>query len=362
MDNDEHKALMILKHAVDSAVEGFVTIDARHRVVFFNQAAEQIFGYREDEVLGRDLDVIMSPDCSRDHRGAVARYIETGEPRRIGHETEMVAVRRSGESFPALISFSVTELDGSLYFTGIVRDLTETKALQDQIIRSGKLAVLGQSVAEITHEIKNPLMLIGGFAQQLSRTVTDEKTLRKLEVITREIERLERLLAELRDFYLPSPIASEKVNLEDLQKETISLLKRDCGEKKVNVRLRVEEGAKFVAGDRNKLKQVLLNLYKNSVDAMERGGALSITVRLAGENVEIDVADEGRGIPDADREAIFAPFYSTKSHGTGLGLAISKRIIEQHKGGSLKVESEEGKGTTFTITLPAYRDDSPGRG
>ncbi|RLB29875.1 MAG: hypothetical protein DRG87_06260 [Deltaproteobacteria bacterium] len=358
----EQKDLLILEHAVESTVEGFVTIDEHHRVVFFNKAAEDIFGYTRDEAVGKDLNDIMSPSCSKNHREAVARYVETRVPRRIGHETEMIATRKNGETFPALISFSVTEVNDKLFFTGIVRDLTETKRLQEQIMRSERLAALGQSVAEITHEIKNPLMLIGGFAQQLRRTISDEKGLQKLGIIIQEVERFERLLAELREFYLPSSIASERVDIEDLQEETLSMVKKECSEKNVKIDLQVEKGAKLVEGDRNKLKQVLLNLFKNAVDAMDQGGALSITARPSGENVEITIVDEGCGIPEADTEKIFAPFYTTKSHGTGLGLSISRRIIEEHKGGSLSVESEEGKGTIFTITLPAYHDVSGSSG
>ena len=353
MDRDEHKDLMILKQAVENAVEGFVTIDQDHQVVFFNRAAERIFGYAKDEVLGKDLGVIMSPACSADHRAAVNRYIRTGIPSRIGHETEMTAVHKSGEVFPALISFSVIELDGRRYFTGIVRDLTETRILQEQLIHSERLAALGQSVAEITHEIKNPLALIGGFARQLQRTVNDEKGRQKLNIITDEIARLEKLLAELRDFHLISSLTLEKVDLENLLEEVLSLLKKDCGDRRVEIRLQVDEGAKYVTADPEKLKQVLLNLFKNSMDAMASGGVLTIAARGAGENVEIGVSDNGCGIPEADRDSIFSPFFTTKDHGTGLGLAISKRIVEQHPGGALTLESGEGKGTTFTVTLPS---------
>jgi len=354
MENKVRDDLLILKHAVENTVEGFVTIDEQHKVIFFNKAAEDIFGYSRDEVVGKDLNAILSPDCSKNHRQAVSRYVKTRVPGRIGHETEMVATRKSGEIFPVLISFSVTEVNGRLFFTGIVRDLTETKRLQDQIMRSERLSALGQSVAEITHEIKNPLMVIGGFAQQLSRSISDEKGIKKLQIITQEVERLERLLAELRDSYLPSTTVSEKVDVEDLQEETLSMVGKECTENNVKIELRVDKGAKFVAGDRNKLKQVLLNLFKNSIDAMAQGGTLSVRARSSGDNVVITIVDEGCGIPMKDKERIFSPFYTTKSYGTGLGLSISKRIIEQHKGGSLNVESEEGKGTTFTITLPAY--------
>jgi len=359
----EEKDLLILKHAVENTVEGFVTIDEHHKVIFFNKAAEDIFGYNRDEVVGKDLNAILSPDCSKNHRQAVSRYVKTRIPGRIGHETEMVAIRKSGETFPVLISFSVTEVDGRLFFTGIVRDLTETKKLQEQIMRSERLSALGQSVAEITHEIKNPLIVIGGFAQQLSRSIRGEKGIKKLQIITQEVERLERLLAELRDSYQPSSAVSEKIDVKHLQEETLSMVGKECTENNVKIKLQVDKGARFVAGDRNKLKQVLLNLFKNSIDAMAQGGTLSVSARPSGDNVEITIVDEGCGIPMKDKERIFSPFYTTKSYGTGLGLSISKRIIEQHKGGSLNVESEEGKGTTFTITLPASHDapESQGR-
>jgi two-component system sensor kinase FixL len=349
--------LQVLKYAVENTVEGFVTIDEHHRVIFFNKAAEQIFGYGRDEVLGKDLNAIMSQSCSKNHREAVNRYIRTTTPSRIGHETEMVATRKNGEQFTALISFSVTQVNGRFFFTGIVRDLTETKALQEKIMRSERLAALGQLVAEITHEIKNPLMLIGGFARQLSRSIHSEKNLQKLKVITDEVERLERLLAELRDFHLPTIIESEKVDLKELLTETLSMVSKECRTNNVVTKLHIDKGARFALGDRSKLKQVLLNLFKNAIEAMEQGGTLLVATRPSGDNVEMTVIDEGCGIPDADKEKIFSPFFTTKGYGTGLGLCISKRIIGEHKGGSLSVESQQGRGTTFTIILPGYRGD-----
>jgi two-component system sensor kinase FixL len=352
--DEENRVQLILKHAVENTNEAFVTIDEDHKVILFNKAAETIFGYDRQEVVGYDLNVIMSPRCSQNHHEAVARYIKTRIPTRIGHETEMVATRKNGETFPAFISFSVTEVNGRLYFTGIVRDLTETKTLQEKIMQSERLASLGQLVAEITHEIKNPLMLIGGFAKQLTRTIVDEKDIRKLNIITDEVNRLEKLLADLRDFHHPATCASEKVDLEKLLSETLSMLRKVCKKKNVQTVLRIDRNARLVVGDRNKLKQVLLNLFQNSIEAMEHGGTLSITTRPSDGSVEMVLTDEGCGIPEGDKEKIFSPFYTTKSYGTGLGLSISKRIIEEHGGSSLSVKSKEGRGTAFKITLPAY--------
>jgi two-component system sensor kinase FixL len=342
--DDENQVLAILKHALENTNEAFVTIDEDHRVLFFNKAAERIFGYSQQEVIGHDLDVIMSPSCSRNHSAAVSRYVKTRIPGRIGHESEIQATRRNGNTFPASISFSVTEVKGKLFFTGIVRDITETRALREQIMRSERLAALGQLVAEITHEIKNPLMMIGGFARQLIPAIDDEKSLQKLNIITDEVKRLEILLADLREFYLPKTITTEPVNIKKLLREVRSLVKEDCKKKNIRTELDIDN------------KAVFLNLVKNSIEAMDNGGNLSIRTRLSGDQVEITVADDGSGISEQDREKIFSPFFTTKRYGTGLGLCISKRIIEEHGGSSLSVESEEGKGTTFKMSLPvAYQ-------
>lgn len=349
------KALVIQNSAVDNTNEGFVTIDSNHKVIFFNKAAEKIFGYKRDEVLGRDLDVIMTPSCSRDHRRAVERYVETREPRRIGHDTEMTAFRKDGENFPAVISFSVSEVDGNLYFTGIVRDLTETKALQEKIARSERLAALGQVVAEITHEIKNPLMMIGGFARQLARENKDKGEVKKLNIIKDEVARLESLIKELKDLYLPRTLDLEKKDVNDLLRDACSLIKNDCKRKNIHIEFMTEKDPLIIKGDGNKIKQVLLNLTKNSIEAMQNGGNLLISSKRKGDVAEIVIEDNGCGIPREIKEKIFTPFFTTKSHGTGLGLSISRSIIEDHEGSSFLLNSKKGKGAVFKITFPLLR-------
>jgi len=351
----EYRELMILKHAIENTNEAFVTIDEDHTVLFFNNTAERMFGYSRDEVIGRDLNIIMSPHCSRNHREAIAHYVKTRVPTRIGHETEMLAGRKNGDTFPASISFSVTEVEGRFYFTGIVRDLTETKELQEQIVQSERLAALGRMVAEITHEIKNPLMMIGGFAEQLARVTEDEKKLEKLHIITEEVKRLERLLSDLREFYITKAMASDPVNIAKLLKEVFSLAKGDFKRHNIQAKLELDNKAVIVAGDKGSLKQVFLNLVKNSIEAMEAGGKLLVQSKVSGDTLEIVITDNGCGMAEGEKEKIFAPFFTTKKHGTGLGLCISKRIIEGHEGSSLSLRSEEGIGTSFKISLPLYR-------
>jgi two-component system sensor kinase FixL len=350
--SEENRELSILKSAVENTNEAFVTINENHKVLFFNKAAEKIFGYSRSEVIGHDLDVIMTPGCSRDHRQAVERYAKTRIPRRIGHETEFVATRKGGETFPASISFSVSEVNGNLYFTGIVRDLTETKTLQEQITRSERLAALGQVVAEITHEIKNPLMMIGGFARQLIRHAKDEKSIKKLKIIAHEVTRLESLIKELREFYTTRVINMEEIDLNDLLSDVYSLVKDECQRKRIDARLNMEKKPVYVKGDKSRLEQVFLNLVKNAMEAMENGGHLSVQSKVIEDRVEITIADDGCGIPEDEHEKIFSPFFTTKQHGTGLGLSISRRIIEEHRGSSLSLKRRESGGTVSKVTLP----------
>lgn len=353
--HDEDMELAILKASIDNTNEAFVTIDADHKVLLFNKSAEKIFGYSRDEVIGRDLGVIMAPSCSHDHRRSVERYIKTRVPKRIGHTTEMMATRKNGEIFPADISFSVSIVNDRLFFTGIVRDLTETKAIQEQIKRSERLAALGQVVAEITHEIKNPLMMIGGFAQQLVRNNPNEKERDKLQIIVKEVSRLEKLIKELREFYLPKILTHETIMVKDLLKEVHDQIQHDCEGKKIHTKIKTGMEPLVIEGDRDKLKQVLLNLVQNSIEAMENGGTLSIQSQQDGDKVEITIEDDGYGISIDDQKKIFSPFFTTKSNGTGLGLSISKNIIDDHKGSSFTMQSEQGKGTIFKIRMPLHK-------
>jgi PAS domain S-box-containing protein len=342
----------ILRGAIENTNEGFVTIDQNHRVIIFNKAAEKIFGFSREEVLGKDLALILSPECTRDHRRAVARFLKERTPRLIGHQTEFMGTRKNGERFPLSISFSLSEIEDQIFFTGLIRDLTETKILEEQVAKSERLAAVGQLVAEITHEIKNPLIMIGGFAQQLARTIQDEKSRSKLKIISDEIQRLEELIMELREIYRPPDHTFEPIDLKAMLQDIYSLSKENFESRQVRLKLEMSPSPLLVKGDPVKLKQVLLNLINNAVEAMEEGGVLEIQGRHVEDKVRIIIADNGPGIPPEDQKKLFTPFFTTKRKGTGLGLIVSKKIIEDHPGGSLDLESEAGKGTTVRITLP----------
>ena len=349
--NGKEKEILILRSAVESTNEGFITIDQDHTVVFYNKGAEKIFGYRAEEVLGRDLDLILTPDCAPDHYEAVKRYLETKRPKKIGHIAELIATRRSGEKFPVNISFSTFELEGRIYFTAIITDLTEIKELQERAKRMERLALLGRVVAEIAHEIKNPLMMIGGFANQVLRNIKEEKNKKKLGIIIDEVERLENLLARLKEYYSPPPSVSDRINISKIIKDISSLIKGELEDREIILRVDIPEHELYIKGNEEKLRQVIINIMRNGIEAMENGGELHLSLQKKGDLVEIRITDTGRGIPENIQDKIFLPFFTTKSGGSGLGLGISKKIVEDHNG-SLSFKTKEGEGTTFIIRLP----------
>ncbi len=346
--------LAILKSAVENTNEAFVTINEEHRIVLFNQTAEKIFGYKRSEVIGEDLSTILGPTCPSEHQKAVNRYINSRNPVMIGHGTELTASRKNGETFPAFISFSVSEVEGKMFFTGLVRDMTEEKAVEEQFRRAEQLAALGQVVAEISHEIKNPLMMIGGFARQLLKAEKLEERQKKLSIIAQEVGRLEEMVHELNELYLPRQLNLERLDINEILRETFELTGERCEKKGLTVIKTFEARSLHVMGDRRKLKQVLLNLIKNCIEALEEKGTLSMETRLSGNEAEVIITDDGPGISEEDIEKVLIPFYTTKRRGTGLGLPISKRIIDDHPGGSFSISSDEGQGTRIKVSLPLH--------
>jgi two-component system sensor kinase FixL len=262
----------------------------------------------------------------------------------------MVVVRKNGETFPASISFSVADMEGQHYFTGLIRDLSSTRNLEHRLAQSERMAALGQTVAEINHEIKNPLMMIGGFARQLLKKETVEKNRAKLAIIVDEVTRLEHLLAGLKELYRPQQLQLSGISLNELLEEVVALARSYSIDKGIDIKLAPAIDVE-VEVDRDKIKQVLLNLVKNGVEATPPGGKVVVSTRVGEKVVEVDVTDTGEGIPEEIKKRIFLPFFTTKEQGTGLGLSISKRIIEEHPGCSFQLDSEEGKGTVATIGL-----------
>jgi PAS domain S-box-containing protein len=335
-----------------SATDAIVTIDEDQRIIGYNYGAEKMFGYPREEALGQDLKIIIPPPHKEVHQEYVRRYVATREARVIGRHVQLTAQRRDGTEFPMSISFSVAEIQGRLYFTGIIRDITEYKEIEARLVHSERLAAIGNTVSHIAHEIKNPLLIIGGFARQLLKTpALDPKDQKKLTIIAEEVSRLEAMVGEMRDFVRLPPPQKSFGQLDLLLEEILLLFETAFKEQNIRVRRVDREPLPRLHFDPQQLHRVLMNLFKNALEAMPQGGELTIATRVENNQVEVSISDTGEGMPPEVRANIFQPYFTTKEKGTGLGLAICKNIVEEH-GGCMLVDSQPGKGSTFTIQIP----------
>jgi two-component system, NtrC family, sensor histidine kinase HydH len=223
---------------------------------------------------------------------------------------------------------------------------------QEKLVLSERFAAIGEAAAHLSHEIKNPLMLIGGFASQILRSLPeDDQRSEKLRIIADEARRLEALLMEVRDFTRPPQPKIVPGDLNQSIREVAGLLEEEILSRRIRPDLQLATGLPACAFDPNQIKQVLLNLAKNAVEAMPEGGTLTFVTQAVDHHVRITVADTGTGISSDGLKKLFHPFHTTKQKGTGLGLAVSYKIVQDH-GGEFSVHSREGEGSRFIFTLP----------
>ncbi len=345
----------ILREILASVTDGVVTVAENHKVVYCNKSAEQMFGYCADEIIGRDVSIVI-PDPHRSlHRQYVQRYIDTRVPRVIGKARECHGRRKDGTIFPVEISYSVSGTTGQLYFTAVIRDITHRKEMEHEVRFMEKLADIGKAVTHVVHEIRKPLMLIGGFASQVERCQAihdSEKDRRKLQIVVEEVRRLDTLLSGIRLITRP-PSSSMKYSIpvNRVLNETLELLEPMLKSRKIEVTTDLTEDPIMVHGDPDQLKQVFLNLLENAISAMKGLGKVFIASRAGAATAQIIVEDNGPGIPPEHREKVFDPFFTTSPEGTGLGLAICRNIVRDH-GGDITLQSAVPRGARFVVELP----------
>jgi signal transduction histidine kinase len=235
---------------------------------------------------------------------------------------------------------------------GFFRDLRERRQLQEKLLQAERLAALGQMAAHISHEVKNPLMVIGGMARQVMKAAGAEplKNAEKLRIIVEEIRRLEEFLAEVGSFAKLSEPQKCPVDLNSLIRDMCLKLAPTLQENRITVSEHLDPGLPQVQFDPLLLRQVLLNIAKNAIEAMPAGGALTFTSGRDRDRVSVRIADSGEGIAPDIIDKIFQPFFSTKPKGSGLGLAISQTIVKAHQG-EIAVASQPHQGTAVTVFL-----------
>lgn len=374
-------------HAVlATAVDAIVVIDERGTVETFNPAAERMFGFAAEEVVGHNVSTLMPQPYRREHDDYMESYRRTGERKIIGIGREVSGQRKDGTSFPADLAVSEAWLEERRIFVGIVRDITERKkaeaalregnrrleetlaALQakneevnvmtQQLWQTAKLATVGELAASIAHELNNPLATVTVRVESLlAQTGVEDPKRRPLEIIEQEVERMGNLVANLLQFSRRGQRQMSSVDVADELEKSLELIRHHLRNRRIQVVQEFIPDLPIIQADRQQLRQVFLNLLTNASDAMPDGGTLTLrtildTLPSGKRALVIEFADTGVGIPAEHLPKVMEPFFTTKEEGkgTGLGLAICRRAVQEH-GGTVQISSVVGKGTTIRIAL-----------
>lgn len=334
---------------IASAVDGIIVIDGRGRIEAFNASAERLFGYREADVVGRNVSLLMPSPYKEEHDGYLARYQATNEPHIIGVGREVTGRHRDGHVFPIHLSVGEMQVDGVRKFTGIIHDLTSRVRMEEQLRERAAMARLGEMAAVVAHEVKNPLAGIRGVLQVLSTRLPDRGDVEIAAQVVARLDGLNDLVDDLLVFARPPQPRLVRLDLAAVVASTEGLLARDPA--MANVAVDAGGAASMILADPDLLGIVVGNLIVNSAQAMNGQGRIQITFADVGGEVELVVRDSGPGVPAAIRGNVFAPFFTTKARGTGLGLPTAKRLIEA-QGGTIALACPDEGGTVVTIRFP----------
>ncbi len=337
-----NRQLVRLKEFSENIIEsiplGVATLDENLIVTYWNASMERITGIKKDEALGSEADLLL--------RCLAPTIFNDGFK-----EGEFTCKNKMGVD--RILKGHLSRLTGSQSgYVLVFEDITEKKKIEEELFMATKHASIGRLAAGVAHEIGNPLASISSLVQEL---MTEELTPfmeESLYTINQHIERIARIVKNLVDFARLYPHKKIQKDLKEIIENTINLIKYDKNFKKIKIETLLEKTPQ-IKMDPDKLQQVMLNLFLNARDAMPDGGKISISLKAVNNSIELVFADTGCGIDDDMKDKIFDPFFTTKSpsRGTGLGLSICYSIIKDH-GGSIKIDSEKGKGTKFIIKLP----------
>jgi two-component system sensor histidine kinase PilS (NtrC family) len=325
---------------------GLIVLDRDHNVTVLNRAAEEISGRRGADIVGRPWAALFGSVPLGEIEAAIAQRRHASER----HETILTRPDRS--RLPVRITFSaLRSADGRrLGLIAVCEDLSAIREMEERMRRADRLATLGRLSANIAHEIRNPLASLTGAIEALAGTDAAHDRDRLTQIVVRESDRLNQMIRSFLEYSRPTPLSPEAVNVSEMLDEVLVLLEH----RELPSGLKIARDfppSLFWPVDTQRLRQALWNLCLNALQAMPKGGALTVSARADHGILRISVADTGEGIAPADLAHVFEPFFSTKPEGSGLGLALVHRIVQDH-GGDIEVHSQAGAGTTFLLTLP----------
>ncbi|AMN45009.1 PAS domain S-box protein [Rhodoplanes sp. Z2-YC6860] len=364
-----------LQSILDTVPEAMIVIDERGLIQSFSAAAERLFGYTTGEVIGQNVKIMMPAPYRENHDGYLHRYLSTGERRIIGIGRVVVGERKDGSTFPMELAVGEMKSSGRRFFTGFIRDLTErqqTEArlqdLQSELIHISRLTAMGEMASTLAHELNQPLSAITNYmkgSKRLLESGSDGSAAMVREAIDKAAEqalRAGQIIRRLRDFVARGESEYRVEVISKLVEEACALALVGAKDLGVRVKFEFDQTADLALADRVQIQQVLLNLVRNAIEAMQDAERRELTVAVAlapGGMVKISVSDTGSGIAPEIAEQLFQPFMTTKRQGMGVGLSISRTIIEGH-GGRIWAEPHPGGGTIFSFTLRAVTPEDVG--
>jgi two-component system sensor kinase FixL len=369
-----------LQALLDACVDAVIIMDHAGSITTFNPAATRMFGYQREEIIGRNVGLLMPEAEGRRHDGYVDRYIRTSDAHIIGKGRDVLAQRRDGSTFPAALAIGRIAGDGPPRFVGFLHDLSQRRhdeeqriAAQDAVRESrerlthvARLSTMGEMTTGLAHELNQPLTAIAMYARAAERLATQEQpeldeVIAALRHIATQALRAGEIIKRLRALVRNRQTREELLDLNGVVRELVVLAESDARSNAVRLVIDLAESLPTVLGDAVQLQQVMLNLVRNAIDAVETrsGEARVVTLRTArsGSGVEMSVSDLGTGLAPAIQGRLFEAFATTKPEGTGLGLAISRSIIESH-GGRLAWRANEPQGSCFYFNLPAISGET----
>jgi two-component system sensor kinase FixL len=381
LDIDEEKQLeealrtreSHLRSILDTVPDAMIVINGYGIVQFFSTAAERLFGYPEREAIGKNVSQLMPmPDRAR-HDGYLTRYRSTGERHIIGIGRIVTGMRRDGTTFPMHLSIGEMQSGGVPYFTGFVRDLTEhqhTQArlqeLQSELVHISRLSAMGEMASALAHELNQPLAAISNYMKGSRRLLADStdpnaaKIESAMDRAAEQAHRAGQIIRRLRDFVSRGESEKRVESLSKLIEEAGALGLAGARDQNIQLRFNLNPDFDLVLVDRVQIQQVLVNLFRNALEAMAQSPRRELVVSnaaVADDMIEVSVSDTGSGLQDDVKASLFQTFFTTKETGMGVGLSISRSIIEAH-GGGMWAESNAHGGATFRFTLPAAPAES----
>lgn len=353
---------------MEAAVDAIIIIDERGLIQRFNPAAEAMFGYQESQIKGRNVACLMPEPHRSRHDGYLERYARTGEAAVIGKGREETGLRSNGETFPMQLSIGEVRQPDQHWFVGIIRDVTEMRQaraqvrhLEEQLLHADRLVILGELTAGIAHEINQPLTAIAAYADAGSTIIDriDEAPAADMHSICERIGGQARRAAEvvqrLRGLVRSGTAAKGLHDLNEIIRNILLLFEYEIKKTNTDLLFLPLEPLEELYVDDIQIQQIMVNLIKNSLDAIneagQNNGRIEIHIRKEGQEVLVSVTDNGPGVPEIHRPRLFDSFFTTKPKGVGLGLSICKSIAAAH-GGTLHHEQPGEGGSRFTLSLP----------